>query len=360
MECPKVSIILPCYNVEQYIQNVYKSITKSLYFNYEIIFVNDGSLDNTKTEIEKLDDYRVVLVNKANGGVSSARNAGLKVATGKYIIFVDPDDEISESLLSEVVNCAENTQSDFVIYGYRRENIDSPEESEDVLPLKMYNYENTNDIINGFLPSIVGISKESIIKWQNGGNLYWNKEWGAVWRALYRREIIEANKISFDETLFLNEDSIFTCNYLCYAKKMTTINKCFYTYRVKSTGAMYSSINGEKLLVNKISLANAREQISKKASSIVCKDISDWYIGSLVLSVLELYIGIAKDKNWWKEYKNCCYYTNRIDVRKAVKKIPLGKKIKFAAPVLLLKLRLDIVLYGLIRIMGRLGISISI
>lgn len=362
MDNPKVSIILPCYNVEQYIHNIYENIVQSSYDNYEMIFVNDGSLDNTVQEIQKIqkmNDSRVVLIDKENGGVSSARNEGIKSATGKYVLFIDPDDEISLNLMTEVVNNAEATSSEFVIYGYRREDIDCPESSEDVLPRQNYEYNNTIDIVNGFIPSIIGISKESLVNWQNGGDLYWNKEWGAVWRALYRRDIIIKNSILFDRELFLNEDSIFTCHYLCYAKKMTTVNKCLYTYRVKSSGAMYSSINSDRLLTSKIALANARREVAECVYSVINRDISEWYMGSLVLSVFELYVGTGKSDRWRTEYLNCCKYTKREDVKSAISKMPLGKKIKFAVPFFFIKYKCGIVLYYLIRVFDKLGVCLS-
>ena len=227
----KVSIILPCYNVAQYINDVYENIVGSTYTNIEIIFVDDGSIDSTITKIRTITDPRVKVISKENGGVSSARNCGIEAATGEYIMFIDPDDLIFPNTIELAVSKAEETGAELVLYGFRREMI-SDNDSKDFYPLKEYSYTSTEEIIHGFMPAIIGISSDTIALWQNGGNLYWNKEWGAVWRALYRRDIIINNDVRFDTNLFLNEDTIFNCHYICHISRMETINKCLYRYRV--------------------------------------------------------------------------------------------------------------------------------
>lgn len=87
-----ISVIIPVYNVEQYVQRCLDSIYRNTYKNLEIICVNDGSTDGSLEILKAQTDERVVVIDKTNGGVSSARNAGMKAATGEYIAFVDPDD----------------------------------------------------------------------------------------------------------------------------------------------------------------------------------------------------------------------------------------------------------------------------
>ena len=102
----KVSIIVPIYNVEKYLSKCIESILSQTYKNIEIILVDDGSPDNSPQicdEYAKKDD-RIIVIHKANGGVSSARNAGIDIATGKYIGFVDPDDYIENNMYELMVN----------------------------------------------------------------------------------------------------------------------------------------------------------------------------------------------------------------------------------------------------------------
>lgn len=116
----KVSIIVPIYNVEKYLSKCIESILSQTYKNIEIILVDDGSPDNSPQicdEYAKKDD-RIIVIHKANGGVSSARNAGIDIATGKYIGFVDPDDYIENNMYELMMNKIEEYQANIVICGY--------------------------------------------------------------------------------------------------------------------------------------------------------------------------------------------------------------------------------------------------
>lgn len=116
----KVSIIVPVYNVEDYIEECIDSIVNQTLKEIEIIIVNDGTKDNSIKKIEKyLSDPRVVLINKENGGLSSARNAGLKLAKGEYISFIDSDDFIELTMLEDLYNNSEDSEivfSDIILY----------------------------------------------------------------------------------------------------------------------------------------------------------------------------------------------------------------------------------------------------
>ncbi|WP_431770785.1 glycosyltransferase family 2 protein [Streptococcus gallolyticus] len=112
-----VSIILPVYNVENYIEKCLKSIRRQTYSNIEVIIVNDGSTDNSIKYCEKICeiDSRFFILNKENGGLSDARNVGIEAAHGEYLIFIDSDDFVSESLVHHLVSCLEDTNSDIAI-----------------------------------------------------------------------------------------------------------------------------------------------------------------------------------------------------------------------------------------------------
>ena len=96
MQQLKISVIVPVYNVEKYLKQCLDSIVNQTYKNLEIIIVNDGTKDNSMKIVEEyLQDKRIKVINKENGGLSSARNIGIKEATGDYISFIDSDDYIS-------------------------------------------------------------------------------------------------------------------------------------------------------------------------------------------------------------------------------------------------------------------------
>ena len=113
----KISVIIPVYGVEKYIRKCLESVVNQTYKNLEIIVVNDGTKDNSMEIVkEYLFDKRIKIINKENGGISSARNAGLEIATGDYISFVDSDDYISKNLYSELAKYMEEDY-DMVKFG---------------------------------------------------------------------------------------------------------------------------------------------------------------------------------------------------------------------------------------------------
>ena len=116
----KVSIIIPVYNAKKYLANTLDSVIKQTYKNLEIILVNDGSTDNSKDICESYAkiDKRIKVINKENGGVSSARNYGLALAKGEYISFVDSDDFLFENMIETLVNDIQNTNAEIAVCGY--------------------------------------------------------------------------------------------------------------------------------------------------------------------------------------------------------------------------------------------------
>ena len=117
----KISIIVPIYNLESQLLRCVESIVKQTYHNIEIILVDDGSTDNSRVVIEKLikEDSRIVPIYKENGGVTSARLAGCRIATGDYIGFVDGDDEIESDMYEVLLNIAIYYQADISHCGYK-------------------------------------------------------------------------------------------------------------------------------------------------------------------------------------------------------------------------------------------------
>lgn len=112
----KVSVIVPCYNMEKYLDNCFKSLINQTYKNLEIIFINDGSSDKTLNLLSKWEGeerLNFTLINQENKGISVTRNVGLRKATGDYIYFLDPDDIIFPTLIEELVNMLEDDKYDY-------------------------------------------------------------------------------------------------------------------------------------------------------------------------------------------------------------------------------------------------------
>ena len=119
---PLISIIIPCYHVEDYLDNLYHDLQKQSFTDYEAIFINDGGgyiLSNIIHEYSKK-DTRFIPVDKENGGVSTARNLGIKLARGKYLVFVDPDDRLDSEYLKSLFDSIDKSNSVLGIAGFNQ------------------------------------------------------------------------------------------------------------------------------------------------------------------------------------------------------------------------------------------------
>lgn len=131
-----VSVVVPIYNVEQYLEKCVESICRQTYENLEIILVNDGSPDQCGQMCEEYakKDNRIKVIHKKNGGLSDARNSGVKLATGKYLLFVDSDDYIAKDLVEKTVTVAEKNNCDMVLYDYYYVEPDNVEIRSTIVP----------------------------------------------------------------------------------------------------------------------------------------------------------------------------------------------------------------------------------
>lgn len=214
----KISIIIPAYNCENYIERCVKSILCQTYQNLEIIIINDGSKDNTIQVLKKLEskDNRIIVINKKNTGVSDTRNLGLKKATGDYIGFVDSDDYIENNMYEKMINLIYENNSDIAICTYYDENngkkIAKPFPWND--QIRVFS---GKDVVDKLLPHyIYKLKNES------------NSIYGTVWRMLIRSDIAKKNK--FEKNITIVEDLIYVIDCLSISNNVVTVNCCLYNY----------------------------------------------------------------------------------------------------------------------------------
>lgn len=204
----KVSVIVPIYNVEKYIRRAVDSLIAQTLKEIEIILVDDGSPDNCGTIIDKYTSQHenIVALHKENGGLSDARNAGMTVAHGEYIGFVDPDDYIEPDMFEALYQTIKRTQTDMCLCGYIEEFTSD--------------YKLDRDIE---LPEI-GTSEDLTKSFIFGG-------FGAyAWNKLYKRVVIEKHHLQYPVGIALVEDCAFLCEYLKYIKSYSVISRCLYHY----------------------------------------------------------------------------------------------------------------------------------
>lgn len=217
----KVSIIVPVYNAERYLCECVDSILAQSFSEIEVILIDDGSRDGSYLLCEKYSnmDKRVICVKVKNGGVSKARNRGIALARGEYIMFVDSDDTIEKNAVEKLYLSINNRKNiALVACGYTR----FYRNKKDVVVL-----ENTTSEYN---------TKKSIEALFNNEVLG-----GFVANKLYKKEIIDKGAC-FDETLRCCEDLKFLIDYLTISQgNVRFIKKSLYNYRMRSTSALNSS-----------------------------------------------------------------------------------------------------------------------
>ena len=214
----KVSVIIPVYNVEKYFDKCMESVFNQTYTDLEIILVDDGSKDNSGKMCDEfaLRDQRVKVIHKENGGLSSARNAALDIATGEYVCFIDSDDFVELSMIEKVVNKIEETNADVCMFSHFTYNGETS--TPFVLPLKQDVY-NEEEIKNTILPMLIG-QKETESDFLHG----------FVWRHFFRRSSIGEQRFK-SEREYYAEDIVFDLEFYIRAKKMCVVNESLIHYR---------------------------------------------------------------------------------------------------------------------------------
>ena len=222
----KISIVIPCYNMEHLVEKCIDSIKNQSYTNFEAIFVDDGSQDKTKEVIEEniKDDERMIYAYKENGGLSSARNFGLEMATGKYISFIDSDDYVEKDFLMELYNNLIENESDIsVCYFYRV-------------------YENKTDLN----------------KVQNG--FYNLVRFPAAWNKMYKTSLFKDNDITFPVGKWYEDLGTFPKLFMM-TNKISIVEKPLYNYIQNSSSIIHTY---DERIYSIYDIAEANEAFAKQ------------------------------------------------------------------------------------------------
>lgn len=217
-----ISVIIPVYNVETYLRMCVGSICQQTYHNLEIILVDDGSSDNSGVICDKLKltDNRIKVIHKKNGGLSSARNAGLEIAQGEFISFVDSDDTIHPKMMETLLSLIKN--NDIAICGHQ-------EIKETHLPQQ-----------------IISFSKDETLTQSELWTEVFCKLNNAAWNKLYRKNLIGC--LRFTEKLLHGEDLIFNLNYICICKSGAINRTPLYNYLKREGSITKSKFSPQRFL----------------------------------------------------------------------------------------------------------------
>ena len=257
MNQPLVSIILPVYNAQNHLARCVGSICAQTYRNIEIIILNDGSKDQSLPVCEEFrqKDPRILLVDKANSGVSDTRTLGLKLASGKYVEFVDSDDYLDPDFTERLVAAAEENEADFVIAPYKMvipAGASKPEQVLDKIQdeLGVMSVARPPEVREyGFLPAGVYDKDTFALRLMDKPASYF---YSVLWNKLYRRDILTGNDIQFVSEMRWAEDLVFNLRYIQYAERFVAIDKPGYYYVQNPQSICHTQINAATIVQNKL------------------------------------------------------------------------------------------------------------
>lgn len=221
-----ISVIIPIYNVEKYLRQCLESVINQNYKEYEVILVNDGSTDSSKNiAIEFCKKYsNIKFIDKANGGLSSARNAGLEVANGEYIVFIDSDDYIRSDYLEKLYQSISQNDSDISICNL----------------VKVYEKKGEEEEGNLDVNCIKCYSNVDVLKMIFEGKIFCY-----AWDKIYKKSLFIENNIRYPEGR-LYEDIFTTIRLISYSRKIKFVNEPLYFYRIRKGNI--TSIKSDKAI----------------------------------------------------------------------------------------------------------------
>ena len=230
----KISIIIPVYNTEKYLEKCLRSVLSQDLKEIEIICVNDGSTDNSLKILKemKIEDERIVIVDKKNGGSSSARNAALRIARGEYCLNIDSDDWIEQGYFKAIYEKAKKDDLDILITDM------------------IFDYQ--SNIKKDEIKIDLRVEDDKIISGREYIEIFFTKNiYGYTCNKLIKRKLYIQNNIWYDEEIFLLEDLELLMMLSYYARRVGKLNKAYYHY-----------IIGENNGSNKLNIKNLYDRIS--------------------------------------------------------------------------------------------------
>lgn len=247
MHYPLVSIIIPVYNVEKYLPKCIDSILNQTYQNIEIVLVNDGSNDSSRQICDEyaVIDSRILVIHKDNGGVSSARNRGLDIATGEWVLFVDADDILPNDALDYYAEVVSKNDVDMVLGSYVKCN-----EVGKIIKSNQKQFQKQLSMLD----CLKLFYKSDIFQ-------------GYVWNRLMKLSIIKENHLRYNESIYFKEDGLFAVQYMvCCSRPCYYSSKVVYHYFIHESSSMkiYNSIFSYKYLTNLDARILCLKSIEKK------------------------------------------------------------------------------------------------
>ena len=286
---PKVSVIIPVYNVEKYLEDCLDNVVGQTLQDIEIICINDGSTDNSLEVLQKYEneDARIKIINKENGGLSSARNIGIKEAKGEYILFLDSDDMVSKGLCKNAYYLAK-TYGDVDIIELRTDSFENGES---------FSFENNKFDEKPAVLNVIkdGEDKNPFITLGVSRFMIWNKLW--------KTDFIKQNELWFKEDdLTFNEDTFFDYMALPYAKRAISADynkELVYAYRKNRSDSITGTTSLREEARNWVYIISP--EVLKNADRFNFKDGKSWLASTLTRDVQGVLRINENEKEEWKK-----------------------------------------------------------
>lgn len=288
----KISVIIPAYNAEHTIYRAVGSLLVQDFDEMEIIIVDDGSTDGTFAVCEELaeSDMRIRIVRKENGGVSSARNAGLEMARGEYVMFLDADDVLHQDALAKMYSRG----LDFVVGGF--EKVSGSRVTYSCCPSKAGEFSGEAGVCR-FFDTVIArkhcyLLNSSCFK-------------------LYRRTLLQETGLRFDAGLDYGEDKIFVFSFLCHAEKVKTVDSVIYSYIIRE-GSLSSDESSDRHIEGLFRLMDAYMPVldrlrgrfpgSSRLSSLYHTDMIGRYVFRILTQFIKRKTPLLTEENLGRLY----------------------------------------------------------
>ena len=315
IENPLISVIVPVYNVENYMRQCIDSLLKQTLPNMEIILVDDGATDKSP---EICDEYakehsNIRVIHKLNGGLGSARNEGMRKARGKYIGFVDSDDYVSEKMYETLWNLAETNEADCAYCEFARfwnDRVDITLKREKTV--KIYS---NDEILNPYLLDRVGCDPSEKEDCTYGAS---------VGLGLFKNDVIKKSKVSFvSEREFIAEDMIFDIDFIPHCKKIVHTNEVLYFYRF-NPNSLTTRYVADRFERNVMLCHEMGARLGRAYTSDIYKIRLDRYFLKITrIALIEEIIHI-KDNGWKTARNNMSRIAHNQELNRILKTYPTG------------------------------------
>lgn len=295
---PMVSIIIPIFNSEKFLNNTIESVLNQTYENFELLLINDGSTDSSAKICDAFakSDYRIQVLHIPNNGPGNARNHGISLAKGNYIQFVDSDDSIEVNMVEQLVKCMTSEMAEVVVCGMK--NLDSSNRvSISSHPTKL---SLDNEIKNDFVHLLkLGLAYSPVNK-------------------MYRKSIIDEYNIKFNDNLSIGEDALFNIKYFSKCSKVFIYEKPLYIYHQRE-GSLTKRIFHEKEMAQILLYQKLTEFLDNSITSDTLRELNAYYLMEFSFIIYQNSIGIKNIGDFFNKIKDTKKFINRPEFKAVTK-----------------------------------------